>query len=249
MPFPPTPTYTPNDAITVCGGFIRQMSIPQPQTVILLDQTHSAFWTAKPDWYWTMKALTAITLVNGQQDYACTNTDVLKFSGTYRITQTNVTPNRSVPLDFVEWLEPDLIAGSIESIRSMCYVTASAKLRLDRAAQVTSPTVYVIDGDYQKIPTKIVYSNLSTAFAFPDHYFDAFCEGYLYKLYKYCNDDRAGSLVVTKSGQRQYTGQLGVFMQKLQEAMESEDYGNGQAQRFPAETFCVGRGWWPGSYL
>lgn len=242
-------TYTPNDAITVCGGIIRQMSIPSPQAVILLDQTHSAFWTAKPDWKWTMATLTAIALVNGTQDYSVSNLDVLRWSGTYRLTRTDVTPDTSTPVDIVEWLEPDLVAGAVEGMRSMCWVSATSKLRLERAASVPTGSTYQIEGDYQKTPTKIVYSNINTAFAFPDHYFDAFCEGYTYKLFKYTNDQRAGSIVVTKAGQRQYTGQLAVFMQKLQEAMESEDYGNGQAQRFPAEPFCVGRGWWPNAYL
>ena len=244
----PTPTYTPNDAIAVCAGYIRQMSIPSAQTVILLDQIHSAFWTSKPDWFWTMKALTAITLVDGQQDYTVTNTDVLRYSGTYRITQTNITPNQSISLDFVEWLEPDLATSTMSGIKCLCYVPSLSKLRLEKAVRVTSPTVYQIDGDYQKVPTKIVSGNLATVFAFPDHYFDAFCEGYLHKLYKYTSDSRAGSVVVAKNGQRQYNGQLAVFMQKLQEAMESEDY-SGQPFRFPGEAFIIGRGWWPGSYL
>jgi hypothetical protein len=244
-----TPTYAPKDAITVCNGYIRQMSIPQEQTVMLLDQTYSAFWTAKPDWYWSMATLTAIALVNGQQDYTVTNTDVLRYSGSYRITQTDSTPDRSIPLDVVEHLEPDLTSASADSIRAICYVPSISKLRLDKAVSVTGTNAYQIDGSYQKIPTKIKFGNLATAFAFPDHYFECFCEGYLYKLYKYTNDQRAGTLQVSKSGDRQYTGQLGLFMAKMQEVMESEDFGNGQAYRFPAEPLVVGRGWWPGSSL
>lgn len=222
------------------------MAIPATVTTILLDQVHSAFWTFQPDWPWTLADLTAISLVDGTQDYAHVMTNFYRFTA-LRINRTDITPNLSRPLDIVEHLEPDVqTKGNQDTIRCACWLPTVSKIRLETAVGITSPTTLTITGEYQKLPTKIVSANLTTAFAHPDIYLDVMTEGLLYKLYKYTDDDRAGAISVNKLGQRQYTGQLGIWMQKLQEAVEAEDMGSGQAQRFPSEPLGVMRGSYPG---
>jgi hypothetical protein len=242
-------TYTPTEALAVCETFIRQMALAAATTTIQLDMVNSFIWIYKIDWPWTQADLTAITMVDNTQDYslALANADMYRLVHV-RINQTNVTPNQQNPLDIAEWLEPNFVEKkSWEAFKTCCWIPSTSKLRLDAAAAITSPVTCTITGEYQKNPTKIVTANLGTALPFPDQYFEVFTEGLLYRLYKVCNDERAGTVVVAKNGNRQYSGQLGVFMEKLQSAAEADDYGNGQAFRFPSDPLGLGRGYWPGT--
>lgn len=238
--------YSPSDVLTICSGYIRQRSIAAAQTTILLDQVNSTIHTTLP-WTWTLASITAITVADQTQDYTPVQTDIYRFIR-IRINRTDVTPNQSNPLDLAEWIEPNLVERkSWNEFRCAAWIPNLSLVRLDSAASISGTVTSTITGEYQKVPTKIVSGNLATAFTSPDCYFELFCEGMLYRLYKYCDDERAGTVVIRKDGERQYTGQLGVFMAKLNEAKEAEDYANGQAFRFPAEPLGMGRGNWPGT--
>ena len=227
--------YSPQDALTLNLRFIRNMTIDSTSQAIMCDQTMNIIHCAYP-WRWTLATLTAISLVDGTQDYSVANTDVYRFTN-LRITRTDLSPNQSQPLDIVEHLEPDLYArgGNYNIFRAASWEANLSKLRLDVCAKIVSPVTMQIDGTYQKNPTKITAAGITTALTQPDQYFPVFQEGVLYQLYKYADDDRAGSIVRMKDGATQYTGQLGVFMARLWEMQQAEDYGNNQGVRFPEE--------------
>lgn len=235
------PTYTPTEALTVCSGIIRQMAIPAASTTILLDAVNREIWNFA-EWKWTKTTLTAIALVDGTQDYTCATSDWAYFC-TMRVTRTDISPYQSEELDITDFLAPDLVSrATLGGFKSIAWIPSISKLRLGACASVPTGTTMRIDGEYKKTPTKIITANLGTAFLFPDDYFNVFKEGLTYELFKWANDSRAGGVVVTKSGQRQYVGQYAIWQGKLQWMAEVEDVGNGQAQRFPAEPLGVARG-------
>lgn len=233
--------YSPNDALTQTVGYVRQMTIDSTTKALCCDMTNNAIHSYYP-WRWTLGALTPISLVDNTQDYSVANTDVYRFVR-LRVTRTDITPNKSNELNLTEWLAPDLqTKGTLESFRAIAWDPVGSKLRLDVTASVPSGVTMRIEGEYQKLPTKITSSSVGTALTQPDVYFNVFVEGLLYYLYKYADDQRAGGVQVMKGGQRQYTGQLAVFMFALQAMAEAEDYGNAQGVRFPSEPLGVGRG-------
>jgi hypothetical protein len=244
------PSYTPNDALSLCAGIIRQQAIAATSTTLMLDSVNKEMWNYEGmNWKWAMAALTAIPLVDATQDYTVANTDVLAFTN-LRVTRTDVTPNVSEELDLTDWLAPDLVSrATAGGFKSIAWIPTSSKLRLAYCASIPTGTTMQIDGEYKKNSTKITASNLSTAFLFPDDYFIVFKEGLTYELMKFVNDARAGGVVVTKGGQRQFTGQYAVWQGKLQWMSETEDYGNAQAQRFPSEPMGVARGTGIGMFI
>lgn len=174
----------------------------------------------------------SILLVDGQQDYPAP-------ADMYRLTQTWITIttpgsiDQNVNFDVVANLTPDLNPQGLYGNGSAMYMANFGLVRITRPFQVTtgSNPAY-INFEYQ--PQFIKITDMSQYLPFPDEYVQIAVEGYLYWLYKFGDDDRAGTTV--KQGNAvEYTGQLGVFEALLMDMAGKETAGDVQTI-FPAET-------------
>lgn len=218
-------TYTGANAVDMVRRYIKMVPLSASNVdVLLVDRIHSLMWCAWP-WRWSQASLTAIPLVDGQQDYSLASGDATALLRLLhvRIVRTDVTPDEFRELDVCEHLSPELTCkGGINQIRKIAYIPALSKVRLELAASVPTGSTLNIQGEYQTNPTKI--TALATALVWPDCYFDVFCDGLLWKCYQFADDPRAGTAQIVKGGNVVYTGQMGVFYGGLARMIETEDY-------------------------
>lgn len=222
-------TYTWSDLVTWTKPFVQ--SIPTSSLdAVACDRVNRIMWRAA-FWRWSMSDLTAISLYTGPQDWAISNSDVYRL---YRgritwLTTTNVADDK----DVVEWLPPNLgIQGGLYDIRAMCAI-GTTTIRLDRAFNGGDGNSFRIDGEYQKNPTKITATSSSTLFY--DDYIDVAIEGLKWAYMVLAKDIRAaGGVTIDSRGQRQYSGQYGVFMNALEEMKQAEDT-TGDPFRMPSD--------------
>ena len=235
-------TFTPQDAINMATALNHKA----PNSTMAIYACHivnSFIWTAYP-WNWTKQALTQITLVDGQQDYSLGGSDLTSF---YRfvnleIQDTSVSPTVSRFLHQKNHLSIELVTkGGINSIRAYSWEGTINKIRLELSAAVPSGTTLVLNGEFQKQPTTITGSNLSTAFTMPDHYFQVFIEGLRWKFYELTDDPRAGNTQFARN-RAVNTGQKATFMDAFEAMKEAEDFSDGEDVIFPSGgTLGVGR--------
>jgi hypothetical protein len=239
-------TYTYQNAIDLVRKFIKDVPLSTSSVDIMLcDRVNSVTFGAYP-WRWTLASLTAITLVDGQQDYSLAAADATTAAGGVwqlvrtRVRRTDTTPDEWRELEIRSFLPPELTrTGGLETLKLVSYDEASSKVRLDLAASVPTGVTLQLEGEFKKNPTKIAALSqkpheVGGTSAFPDQYFDVIVEGLLWKAYQYCDDSRAGSIVYVK-GTSQYTGQLGVFHDALMWMARQEDQGYGTDLIFPTE--------------
>lgn len=226
--------YTVSDSVDYC----RAICVGMPTAAVQVkgaDMINSIMWNAYP-WRWAQKALTAIPLVDGTQDYAFAPTDYMRMVSA-RLTRTDTTPDVYDELTVVRHLAPDLTKmGFRAGLSSICRWPATSVLRLNCAAAVPSGTTMRIDGEYQYQPSKI--AAIAVAFPFPDQYFNVFCDGLLWQFYLLAKDSRAGTVQFTKNG-AVYTGQMGAFYDSLMTMRSAEDWGAGDTM-FPSEPLGIG---------
>lgn len=227
-------TYTWANALTVAKPYVK--SIPTSAMDLTVCDQLNAFIFKSKIWRWSVAALTAITLVDGTQDYTPGS---FTGAGFYRllrlrITRTDTTPDESREISLVEWLAPDLVSRcSLASIRCACWEPVNSQIRLESAFSVPSGTTYQINGEYQFAPIKLTAT--SNTIIFPDQYFDVIVEGLKWKYYQLGDDTRV-------------VDQRLVFFAMLEDMKRNEDYGDGQALRFPSEPIGVGRAGNPGMF-
>jgi len=249
-------SYSPNDALTVVQNLVHGVPTAAIQAQAC-DQVNSMIWTFYP-WAWTIKSLTPINCSQGTQDYAPTNTDILR-PLKLRLVRTDVTPNEFREMALLANLSPELTrTGGLETITSCGWYASGPFIRLMYAASVSGTQTLQIQGEYQAVPTTITAANITSTFAqlgignngLPDRYFNGFVEGLLWKLYQLSDDPRAGTMQYAKNGSymRQYSGQLGIFMDALLQMARTEDLASGDQFEFPAQPLGVGRSYWPGLY-
>lgn len=244
-------TYTYQNAIDLVRKFIKDVPLATSSVDIMLcDRVNSVTFGAYP-WRWTLASFTAITLVDGTQDYALAAADLTSASGGVwqivrgRLRRTDTTPDEWRELGVRSFLAPELTRkGGLDSIKLVAYDEASNKLRFDLAAAVPTGVVLQFEGEFKKNPTKIAALSqkaheVGGVSTFPDQYFDVIVEGLLWKAYQYTDDSRAGSIVHIK-GVTQYTGQLGVFHDALMWMAQQEDQGYGSDLMFPTEPLGAG---------
>ena len=218
-------TYVYQDAIDWCQRIVKGIPVSNID-ILTIDQINSIFWKAYP-WPWTRDTLTSIPLVDSQQDYALQAADlnkVWRLTGA-RITATTTSPLQYRDLRIMRHLEPYLV-GKIgwPNFQLMSYEVEIDKLRLEAAASVPANWAAQIDGEYQYFPPKI--TSKAATILFPDYHMDVFCSGLLWMLFFLADDERAGTAVRTSAGV-QYTGQMGVFFDKLVMTKETEEHGAG----------------------
>lgn len=225
-------TYTAQNAVDLVSKYVKSIPLTDV-SLALCDQTNSIIHLAYP-WRWTVKELTAISLVNDQQDYSISTVTDFQRLLRLKLRRTDITPNEVRELKLVEYLSPELSQkGGLETIRRAAIYEYGPKIRLERAVYLPTGVTIQITGEYQFQPTKL--TSLGTALLPPDQYFSVFTEGLLWRVYKYADDDRAGSIQVVKNGGIVYTGQMGVFYALLQQMKESEDMASGEPTVFPDE--------------
>lgn len=233
------------DVVTYVKPFVKGLptSTIDTQTCDLVDSIIWKFWF----WKWSMTNLTAISWVDGQQDYSITDGDFYRLYRA-RFTRTDTTPNIVREKDVVNFISPNLEqTGTIESILSVSYNYEVGKLRLEKSASVPSGVAVQIDGDYQRTHTKI--TTTATNLVFPDYYFEVAVEGLKWKYYDLMGSDQAGAVQVDKSSRKAtYTGQRAVFYQALTQMAEAEGMGQGDASRFPDDGLGAARVTNPGIF-
>src|SRR5271166_1982122 len=247
-PAPFTPTYTPNDAITMTQNMVHGIPVNNIKAYAC-DMANSMMWTFFP-WGWSIKSLTPITLADGVQDYNPTNTDILR-PLKMRIVRTDTTPNEFRELNMLANLGVELTRkGGLETNTSLGWFPSANFFRFMYAASIGGTQVLQLQGEYQFQPTKIVLANMGNVLPFPDYYFNVYTEGVLFWIYKLSDDPRAGGIQYSKNGNmiRQYSGQMGMFMDALLQMARTEDLSAGDEFAWPEQPLGVGRSYWPGMY-
>lgn len=253
---PTTPTvppaqpgsYCPQDALNLVQQFAHGLPV-QKVAAPVCDMINSMIWTFYP-WSWSIESFTPIICVDGQQDYAVTDQNILR-PLKFRIVRTDVTPNEYRELAALANLSPELTRrGGIETIRAFTYFASGPIVRLQYATSVGTTQQLQLQGEYQFQPTRITSATLDTPFQFPDRYFNVFVEGLKWKIYQLGDDPRAGTAQYSKNGSmmRQYTNQLGLFQESLLQMARTEDLQSGDEFMFPDDPLGGGRGAWPGIY-
>lgn len=240
----PLGTLTPQDAIDMAKAMNHK--IPTlPIQAYVCNQINAMIWTSAP-WNWTQTALTGITLVDGTQDYAHSQTDLYRIVN-LRLARTDLSPVKYTELNQRNHLGVELERkAGIDGIRNFSYEGGIAKLRLDYAATVSGTTVLQLQGEYQRVPTSIAQGNLNSPLIQPDHYFNVFLSGMRWMFYNLADDPRAGSASEITVGRKSYSGQLGEFMSFLDAMKQAEDFSDGEDLNFPSESYgdnTQGGGW------
>ena len=228
-------TYTPIDAFDIAKLSVRNFPLEDIKHRAF-DIINSTMWTTYP-WRWARQNLTAIALVNDQQDYSMASADsavYLKLLNA-RITRTDLTRNQIYPLIPTSFLQVDPHPQGTNTIEYISYVQVDDTFRLNVPVQINSPQTSQIDGEIHITPTKQTSSTENTAFDFPDHYFDVFVQGLKWYFFDISEDDRAGTVRIDRRGERIYTGQLGVFHDALQEMIRAEDIADAAGHIHPME--------------
>lgn len=244
-------TFAPQDLINVATA-LNHKAPSSTMQVYAVNLVNARVWTRYP-WDWTLQTMTQISLIDGQQDYSLGGSDLAAF---YRFKKlelqlTSTTPTRSQRLNQKNDLSVELVSkGGIDTIRFFSWEMPEAKLRLDYAAAVPSGTTLALNGKFQKIPTAITSSNLTTTLVAPDHYFNVLLEGVRWKFYELTDDPRAGNTQETTNNKAGRTGQYAIFMDALDDMARAEDLSDGEDTLFPGGgTLATGReNQWPRVY-
>lgn len=194
--------------------------------------------------------LNAVTLVNGVQDYPAPSDiyDLVQAWITVTYPAQNNQPagiDQNWNLDVVDNLTPDLNPTGFLGNGCITLLPNSQNplLRLGNAIQPpTSTNPSFLNCQYQPKMAKVI--DMSSPLPFPDEYSDCAVSGILYWLYKFGDDDRAGT-VIKQGSSIEYTGQLGEFEAKLV-AVAATDQDSEVGSFFPSDP--LGHRWNWGSY-
>lgn len=126
-------------------------------------------------------------------------------------------------LDVVKNLSVDLNPYSWVAIRQITQLGNSSVWRLTGATYVPVNQPFEIAAQYQ--PNAPTFSDLGAKPWFPDSYFNMATAGILYYLYKFNDDERAGT-ASTQNGSTAYSGQLAEWRSEMRSAAEAEREGS-----------------------
>jgi hypothetical protein len=224
-------TYKFQDVVTETQELVHQI----PTTVVQLyacDKVNSIVHLYWP-WHWTSFGVPPIVAKNGVQDYPFIPGDFYKLLAG-RIFRTDISPYQIQPIKIAGHLEGEVQRqGSINTIQSVSYEPVVNSFRLDIPLQVSGGTVYLINLDYQNKPIKV--TALTQTICPPDQYYNVLVEGVLWAFYRLADDPRAGTVTINRAGDKQYSGQLSVFMDALETMKRMEDSGQALDTRYPEE--------------
>src|SRR5215831_13504564 len=122
-------TYTPQDAIALAKNFIHGIPV-DAVGFQLCDIVNSGIWRSFY-WRWSIKSLTAVNLVNLQQDYpSVIPSDFYRFK-MVRVTQTNVVPTEFREIDQKSYIATELSrSGTINDIKIYAIQSEISGIRL-----------------------------------------------------------------------------------------------------------------------
>ncbi len=241
-------TYTPQSAIDLITNFVHGVPLAAIAPTVC-DLAHNAIWTYYP-WSWSISNLTALNLTQGIQDYTPTNTDILR-PLRIRMVRTDITPNEFEDLAILANLPPDVSRQlGFRTIKNIGWFGAQNFFRLETAVNISGTSTLQLQGEYQRVPTKINNSNMTTVLPEPDYYFGVFVEAVKYYALALSDDPRAGGISVQKNGSlaKGYTGQFGMWMDGLLNMARTEDLNVGDQWRWPEAGFGVGQATNPGLF-
>lgn len=196
------------------------------------DMVNSQVWVLY-EWWWTLSTIAAIPLIDGQQDYLGVPTNFHRWIYP-RIAQTNLTPVEYRELTVRKHLGVELTRkGSLETIRDVAFESSLGKFRLNFPPIIGGGTTMELQGEYQIVPTRITDANMTTPYVQPDAYYMVQVEGIKYWFYQLNDDPRAGTVVISRDGRKQYSGQLGTYYDALQTMLIAEDVADGQEFIWP----------------
>lgn len=243
-------TYTPQDAITYLQKIINGAPVTDIDSQVC-DLVKRIIWIAYP-WRFSLAALTAVSLTNGNQNFANGNPTTLFRLVRARIVRTDITSPGNPVKDLMisSWIEPaPAFRIDYSNCRWVCHNRITDQFRLEAALNVPTGMTLQLQGEYQTFATKITDANLSNTAAFdsmPDEYFHMFCAGLLWQLYKFTRDKREGG--AQKVGNQViYTGQLGEFHDNIIACAQAEGWGQGETQ-FPDNPLGVVETYLPGVF-
>ena len=234
------------------ADFAQKMAKGIPITnlsVLAVAQVAHMFWKAYP-WPWARDTLTPIPLVDGVQDYALDNVITPDTNRVWRLTflrvvLTSLSPNDYRDVRIRRHLEPLLRTKvSWPNFQLASYEVELDKIRMEAAVSVPSGTTMQLEGGYQLFSPNV--TDLGQTCHFPDYHLDVFVEGLLWMLFRLADDDRAGAVVKTSNGV-EYTGQLGLFYDKIVMTKEQEEHG-AEDSTYPEESIGGGVLYFPGVY-
>ena len=225
-------TYTYANMVTLADSMCAGISTSGID-VTAIDFIDAMFWRYYL-WRWTTASLTPVSLTSssdGVQDFSLSNTDVLRLIS-MRIARTDLSPVQNKDLMVMKWLEPELVMKiSFPNFSSCAHyqIADASKIRFPAALSIPSGQTLSIRGEYQKVRTKLTAT--SSSVVFPEDYANVFAEGLIWYYYRFTRDKRQGDMEIVDH-RAVYTGQLGIFMDAMQNAAETEDWGKGET-RFP----------------
>lgn len=233
----PLGTYQFQDVMNTVKDLTHQIPTTVSQ-VYVCDKINSIIWLYWP-WRWTVNDV-FWNLQNGVQDYSISIansgsplTDFYKLLFA-RMSRNDVSPIQYQPIKVVQHLEQEVQRqGSINTIQAISYEPQVNFFRLDVPPQISGTLIYNVGITYQQFPAKI--TALAVPIAPPDQYFNVFVEGVLWGIYRLADDPRAGTVTINRAGDKQYSGQLGVFMDSLETMKRAEDSGYALDNRWPEE--------------
>jgi hypothetical protein len=217
----------------------------------------SVMYTYRP-WTWSLinAPLNAVPLVQGIQDYPapCDMWDLTQAWITVTYPQpsgapydpfnpTNGgSPDQDYNLECVKTLTPDKNTTGYYARGACSFIRNYKILRLSNAVQPPSSAPAFLNCQYQPMMEKV--TDLSMRLPFPDEFFPVSVAGCLYWLYKFGDDERAGT-VIKQGNSIEYTGQLAEFHSMLQVAA-AQDLPSEVNTFFPSSP--IGSTWPVGPY-
>ena len=162
-----------------------------------------------------------------------------------------ISPNVFDDLAVLSNLPPDLSRKlGFRTIKNLGYFGSQNFFRLETAVNISGTTTLQLQGEYQKVPTKITTTTMTTVLPEPDYYFDVFLEGVKYHALALSDDQRSGGIQVMSNGSigKTFAGQYGIFMDSLLNMARTEDLGSGDQWRWPEAGFGVGQATNPGLF-
>ena len=148
------------------------------------------------------------------------------------LVRNDVTPAQWQPIKTAKHLAVEVQRqGGINTIQEVSYEPTNNSFRLDITPQISGTIILQLAGDYQQLPTKL--AGIGQKCPFPDSYFQVALEGVLWMFYRLADDPRAGTVSINRPGDKDSSGQWGVFSDALESMKRTEDGADDMQTRFP----------------
>lgn len=155
------------------------------------------------------------------------------------------SPDQDYNLEVVKNITPDKNPLGYFGNGIATFINRYGVIRLGNALQLPTQGPCYLNMTYQPIMEKV--TDTSMPLPFPDSHVQTAVEGCLYWLYKFGDDDRAGT-VIKQGNAIEYTGQLGAFEAMLFQAAQ-DDQASEVDNFFPSDPIGHQWNWGPFPYI